>query len=139
MKIVKTLGLALAILALSGATSAFATSTPATVGPCMSAAVAKRDTAIATAVQTADPAIVTALQTRSQSIQDAWNAYGTSGDKTVLKSAIAAAWSAYKTSVTAIKDTAKSSRQAAWTQFHTDRLACGGTTDGHGSGSDGQL
>ena len=66
---------------------------------------------------------MTTLNTRKTSLLAAWNLT----TKTAIKSAVNAAWQAYKTSMTTLKNTLSTARKSARTTYRTDVTACKAT------------
>lgn len=80
---------------------------------CITAAIDKRDTAIAGAFDT----LKNAVMTRKDALKLAWS----QTDKKTRRDGIKAAWKAYGASVSS----ARSARKSAWTTFYATRNACG--------------
>jgi len=68
---------------------------------------------------------MTTLNTRKTSLLAAWNLT----TKAAMKSAVTAAWQAYKSSMTTLRTTLSSSRKSARVTYRADVKTCKGTTE----------
>jgi len=89
---------------------------------CLGAAVAKRETAVASAFSAKSTAVSAALTKRASDLSAAWA-------MTVVKdrnAAIKAAWKAFNASATAARKAYRTTNSGVWKTFRTDAKACYG-------------
>lgn len=98
-----------------------ASSTKAVDIPCVSAAVAARESALGTAITTFNNSISAAYTARASALA---SAYG-STDQTAVKNAVKTAWTNYKGAMSAAKKGWQSSKESAWNTYKTAIKSCG--------------
>jgi len=87
---------------------------------CMAAAVAKRETAVATAFSAKSSAISAAFTKRAADLAAAWALTAVKDRNAAIK----AAWKAFNATATAARKTYRTENGAAWKTFRTDAKAC---------------
>lgn len=105
---------------------------------CIQAAVTTRDNSMITAVDTYQASIKSALSAR----RDALVAAYALTDRTARRTAVNAAWNAFRTGHKTAKTAFSTTRKAVWNKFTTDRKTCkvGFTADENvGRGVDSNL
>ncbi len=87
---------------------------------CIKTAVEKRETTLISALTNYQSGSLTILITRKTALLAAWDKL----TKLEIKTAISAAWKAYKISMTDLKATLYTSRRAAWSTYKTEVKLC---------------
>lgn len=91
---------------------------------CIKTALEKRENTVISAVTTYQGSNLTALTTRKTALLAAWD----KTTKSEVKTAVAAAWKAYKTSLSTLKSTLHTARDAAWKAYKTEVKTCKSTS-----------
>ena len=87
---------------------------------CVAAAVAARESALATGIKTHGDAVSTAYSTRASALGNAYTASSTSAIRTAVRSS----WEAFNTSTRTSKRSWQTTRDKAWSDFKTKVKGC---------------